>query len=146
MCFTLLLLPRCYCPAAAELPTYILLITVVHLLVSDQVAGTSEGITALQLDTKLPGVDLHLLEAALPAAAAARQKLLASMSDAIDEYKRFLPDVDTPEFDSVQIMKDLVPRLIGPQVTRWLHHLCIRCVCKQFSTSSCASASKDSIW
>lgn len=51
-----------------------------------QVAGTAGGITAVQLDTKLPGIDLHLLEAALTPAAEARAKLLASMEDALQTF------------------------------------------------------------
>lgn len=81
-----------------------------------QVAGTASGITAAQLDTKLPGVDLHLLEAALPAAAAARRELLEQMKAAVGQYEASLAADDAPEYGTVQIMKDLVPRLIGPQV------------------------------
>lgn len=53
------------------------------LLLLLQVAGTSRGITAVQLDTKLPGVDLHLLTAALAPAAAARQHILTAMEAAV---------------------------------------------------------------
>jgi polyribonucleotide nucleotidyltransferase len=52
-----------------------------------QVAGTVRGITAVQLDTKLPGVDLHLLEAALGPAADARARLLAALKEAVDAYE-----------------------------------------------------------
>jgi len=52
-----------------------------------QVAGTSRSITAVQLDTKLPGVDLHLLTAALAPAAAARQHILASLEVAVKAYE-----------------------------------------------------------
>lgn len=52
-----------------------------------QVAGTQGGITAVQLDTKLPGVDLHILEAALRPAAAARRKILAAMEAAVKVYE-----------------------------------------------------------
>jgi polyribonucleotide nucleotidyltransferase len=52
-----------------------------------QIAGTKNGLTAVQLDTKLPGVDLHLLEAAMKPAAAARRKILAAMESALNTYE-----------------------------------------------------------
>eukprot|EP00879_Flechtneria_rotunda_P008695 GHRR01009108.1.p1 GENE.GHRR01009108.1~~GHRR01009108.1.p1 ORF type:complete len:463 (+),score=236.49 GHRR01009108.1:91-1389(+) len=82
-----------------------------------KIAGTLRGITAVQLDTKLPGVDLHLLEAALPAAAAARQQLLTAMSSAAASYESSLEPSNAPQSGSVEVLKELVPRLIGPQGT-----------------------------
>lgn len=82
----------------------------------DQVAGTAKGITAVQLDTKLPGVDLHLLAAALEPAAAACKQLLQHMNAAVAEYEQGLATHDNPQHGSLEIMKELVPRLIGPQV------------------------------
>lgn len=70
----------------------------------------------MQLDTKLPGVDLALLEAALAPAAAARRQLLAKMSAAAVEYEGSLPADQAPQHGGLEIMKELVPRLIGPQV------------------------------
>jgi hypothetical protein len=52
-----------------------------------QIAGTKIGLTAVQLDTKLPGVDLHLLEAALKPAAAARHTILTAMDSALKTYE-----------------------------------------------------------
>jgi hypothetical protein len=83
---------------------------------SGQVAGTAKGITAVQLDTKLPGVDLHLLAAALEPAAAARQQLLQHMTAAVAEQELGLATYDSPQHGCLEIMKELVPRLIGPQV------------------------------
>ncbi|WIA37613.1 hypothetical protein OEZ86_014515 [Tetradesmus obliquus] len=80
-----------------------------------KVAGTAQGITAVQLDTKLPGVDLSLLAAALQPAAAARQQLLAAMAAAAGIYEAGLDPEQAPQAGGLQIMKELVPRLIGPQ-------------------------------
>lgn len=78
-------------------------------------AGTATGITAVQLDTKLPGIDLHLLAAALPVASTARCALLDRMSAAEARYEASLSPTDRPQHGSVEIMRELVPRLIGPQ-------------------------------
>lgn len=40
------------------------------------------------------------------------------MNAAVEQYEKSLPAAEAPEYGSVQIMKDLVPRLIGPQVCR----------------------------
>jgi polyribonucleotide nucleotidyltransferase len=81
-----------------------------------QVAGTAQGITAVQLDTKLPGVDISLLNAALEPAAAARQQLLQAMAAAAAGYEAGLRPEQAPQHGGIEIMKELVPRLIGPQV------------------------------
>ncbi|KAF6254394.1 hypothetical protein COO60DRAFT_322563 [Scenedesmus sp. NREL 46B-D3] len=80
-----------------------------------KVAGTAQGITAVQLDTKLPGVDLSLLAAALEPAAAARQQLLQAMTAAAAGYEAGLRPEQAPQRGGLEIMKELVPRLIGPQ-------------------------------
>jgi polyribonucleotide nucleotidyltransferase len=81
-----------------------------------QVAGTAQGITAVQLDTKLPGVDIAVLNAALEPAAAARQQLLQAMAAAAASYDAGLRPEQAPQHGGIEIMKELVPRLIGPQV------------------------------
>jgi hypothetical protein len=88
-----------------------------------KVAGTQSGITALQLDTKLPGLPVALLADALQPAAAARRKILATMAAALTAYEQLLPEGLQPRFGSVEIDKELVPRLIGlqvPVVSCWL--------------------------
>jgi polyribonucleotide nucleotidyltransferase len=70
----------------------------------------------VQLDTKLPGVDIALLNAALEPAAAARQQLLLALSAAVASYEAGLKPEQAPQHGGVEIMKELVPRLIGPQV------------------------------
>ena len=53
----------------------------------DQVGGSAAGITCVQLDTKLPGVDLDIIAAALAPAAAARRQILAAMEAAVKDYE-----------------------------------------------------------
>ena len=50
-----------------------------------KVAGTKEGITALQMDIKITGVSADLLRQALAQAREARLSILASMAEAISE-------------------------------------------------------------
>src|SRR5947208_11915984 len=49
-----------------------------------KVAGTSEGITALQMDIKIAGVTFDILRDALDQAHTARTFILGKMSEAID--------------------------------------------------------------
>ncbi|HEY6693877.1 MAG TPA: polyribonucleotide nucleotidyltransferase, partial [Solirubrobacteraceae bacterium] len=50
-----------------------------------KVAGTSEGITALQMDIKITGVTFEILRGALEQAQEARMTILGKMNDAISE-------------------------------------------------------------
>ena len=60
-----------------------------------KVAGTADGITALQLDTKLKGIDLEILRQALDQAREARLLILGKMQETIStsrpEFSPFAP-------------------------------------------------------
>ncbi|OIH97309.1 polyribonucleotide nucleotidyltransferase [Curtobacterium sp. MCBA15_001] len=78
-----------------------------------KVAGTSEFVTAIQLDTKLDGIPSSVLDAALKQAKEARSAILGVLNEAIDG-----PDemADTaPRVISVQIPVDKIGELIGPK-------------------------------
>jgi polyribonucleotide nucleotidyltransferase len=78
-----------------------------------KVAGTSEFVTAIQLDTKLDGIPSTVLDAALKQAKEARSAILGVLNEAIDA-----PDemADTaPRVISVQIPVDKIGELIGPK-------------------------------
>ena len=64
-----------------------------------KVAGTAEGVTALQMDIKLTGITDEILERALDQAKVARLELLAHMSETIavsrEELSPFAPAHDT---------------------------------------------------
>ena len=55
-----------------------------------KVAGTSKGITAIQLDIKLNGISFEVCEEALAGAKIAREKILKVMHDAIPEPRKEL--------------------------------------------------------
>ncbi len=78
-----------------------------------KVAGTRGFITALQLDTKLDGIDSDLLRAALAQARDARLYILDVLEEAIDE-----PDAmsaHAPRIITVQIPSDKIGEVIGPK-------------------------------
>ena len=78
-----------------------------------KVAGTSDFITALQLDTKLDGIPSDVLVSALAQAKEARAMILGVMNDAIDTPDEMAPTA--PRVISVQIPVDKIGELIGPK-------------------------------
>ncbi|MHA7726624.1 polyribonucleotide nucleotidyltransferase [Corynebacterium hesseae] len=78
-----------------------------------KVAGTSEFITALQLDTKLDGIPSHVLADALEQARDARAAILDTMAEVIegpDEMSGLAPRIT-----SVTIPVNKIGELIGPK-------------------------------
>ena len=78
-----------------------------------KVAGTSEFVTALQLDTKLDGIPSSVLATALTQARTARLHILGVMAEAIDtpaEMSRFAPRIIT-----IKIPTDKIGEVIGPK-------------------------------
>lgn len=78
-----------------------------------KVAGTSEFITAIQLDTKLDGIPSSVLKAALTQAKDARLTILNVLNAAIDSPDEMAPTA--PRVISVQIPVDKIGELIGPK-------------------------------
>jgi polyribonucleotide nucleotidyltransferase len=78
-----------------------------------KVAGTSEFITAIQLDTKLAGLPSSVLDGALKQAKEARTTILAVLNAAIDTPDEMAPTA--PRVISVQIPIDKIGELIGPK-------------------------------
>jgi len=78
-----------------------------------KIAGTKEGITALQLDVKTVNLTLSILESAFEKAAVARGKILKVMEAAIASPK---PSVSkyAPKIKVINIPKDKIGELIGP--------------------------------
>ncbi|WP_142032832.1 polyribonucleotide nucleotidyltransferase [Arthrobacter sp. SLBN-112] len=78
-----------------------------------KVAGTSEFVTAIQLDTKLDGIPASVLAAALKQAREARLHILEVLNSAIDtpdELSEFAPRVI-----AVKIPVDKIGEVIGPK-------------------------------
>jgi len=78
-----------------------------------KVAGTSEFVTALQLDTKLDGIPSEVLAAALSQARDARLHILEVMSEAIDRPDEMSPYA--PRVTVVKIPVDKIGAVIGPK-------------------------------
>jgi polyribonucleotide nucleotidyltransferase len=78
-----------------------------------KVAGTSEFVTAIQLDTKLAGLPSSVLDGALKQAKEARTAILAVINAAIDSPDEMAPTA--PRVISVQIPVDKIGELIGPK-------------------------------
>ncbi|MDR1851514.1 MAG: polyribonucleotide nucleotidyltransferase [Propionibacteriaceae bacterium] len=78
-----------------------------------KVAGTSEFVTALQLDTKLDGIPSEVLAAALQQAKEARMTLLDVMAKAISEPGEMSPYA--PRIISIKIPVDKIGEVIGPK-------------------------------
>ncbi|MFT4157901.1 MAG: polyribonucleotide nucleotidyltransferase [Microbacterium sp.] len=78
-----------------------------------KVAGTSEFVTAIQLDTKLDGIPSSVLAGALTQARDARLSILNVLNEAIDAPDEMAPTA--PRVISVQIPVDKIGELIGPK-------------------------------
>ncbi|MBW4040519.1 MAG: polyribonucleotide nucleotidyltransferase [Acidobacteria bacterium] len=78
-----------------------------------KVAGTSEFVTAIQLDTKLDGIPSSVLDGALQQAREARMTILSVLNQAIDAPDEMAPTA--PRVISVQIPVDKIGELIGPK-------------------------------
>jgi len=77
-----------------------------------KVAGTREGITALQMDIKITGVSQEIMRNALEQAKRARQFILDRMLEAIPEPRTELPG-HAPRISTVKINPDLIGKVIG---------------------------------
>ncbi len=78
-----------------------------------KVAGTSEGITACQMDIKIQGLNFEILEKALEQAKRGRLHILEEMNKIIDKPRdNYKPHV--PRILSLEIPKDMIGAVIGP--------------------------------
>lgn len=77
-----------------------------------KVAGTSEGITALQMDIKIEGIDREIMETALAQAKVARLQILDVLHDAIAEPREELSQY-APRIFAIQIDPEKVRDVIG---------------------------------
>lgn len=77
-----------------------------------KVAGTREGITALQMDIKIDGINTNILKEALEAAKVARMTVLDNMEAEISEPRTEL-SAYAPKIKSLQIKEDQIKVVIG---------------------------------
>lgn len=78
-----------------------------------KVAGTEEGITAIQMDIKLKGIPQEILEKALSQAKEGRMHIMGEMLKAIAEPKKTLSPY-APKVFQITIPAEKIGELIGP--------------------------------
>lgn len=78
-----------------------------------KVAGTSQGITAIQLDIKLKGLSLEIIEKALDQARGARLQVLEAMNRTISTPRTELSKF-APRIFKITIPTDKIGAVIGP--------------------------------
>lgn len=78
-----------------------------------KVAGTRKGITALQMDIKVPGITIEIMGKALEQAKVARYHVLDAMDQALAEPR---PEISkyAPRIITIQIPVDKIREVIGP--------------------------------
>ena len=77
-----------------------------------KVAGTKDGISAIQLDLKVPGLSMDVLSNALEQANKGRLHILDEMNKAVDKPYPLSPFA--PQIESFPIDKEKIGALIGP--------------------------------
>ncbi|MES1023230.1 polyribonucleotide nucleotidyltransferase [Gloeocapsa sp. BRSZ] len=78
-----------------------------------KVAGTDSGITALQMDMKIPGLPLEIIEQAVKQALPARLHILEKMLQAIDNPRTEMSPF-APRLLTIKIDPEMIGMLIGP--------------------------------
>jgi polyribonucleotide nucleotidyltransferase len=79
-----------------------------------KVAGTEHGITSIQMDIKVEGLDLKVLEEALAQAREGRLHILGEMTKALAEPRADLSRY-APRIQTIQISPEKIGDLIGPK-------------------------------
>jgi len=78
-----------------------------------KVVGTDAGITSLQMDIKIAGVDKEIMRQALAQAQKGRQHILNKMQEAIAEPRAAISDY-APKYFTMQINPEKIRDVIGP--------------------------------
>ena len=77
-----------------------------------KVAGTSDGVTALQMDIKVKGISEEIMEVALEKAQIARTHILEKMDSVLDSPRKELSP-NAPQAVNMTIAKDKIREVIG---------------------------------
>ena len=77
-----------------------------------KVAGTSEGVTSLQMDIKVAGITEEIMRTALAQAKDGRAHILGEMAKALGESRQEL-SAHAPRIETMQIPKDKIREVIG---------------------------------
>lgn len=78
-----------------------------------KIAGTADGVTAVQMDIKVEGISFEIMERALDQAKAGRLHILGIMAEAISEPRADLSPY-APRIERIQIDTEYIGTLIGP--------------------------------
>jgi len=78
-----------------------------------KVAGTEQGVTAIQMDVKIDGIPLEILEEAIGKAREARVHIIGIMSSAIEKPREEMSPY-APRITSFRINPDKIRDVIGP--------------------------------
>ncbi len=78
-----------------------------------KVAGTAEGVTALQMDIKIEGINEQIMERALEQAQQARLHILGEMNRVLSASRADVAET-APRMVSIKIDKDKIRDIIGP--------------------------------
>ena len=77
-----------------------------------KVAGTSEGVTALQMDIKVAGITEEIMKVALAQAKEGRAHILGEMAKALDGTRTEM-SAHAPRIETMQVPKDKIREIIG---------------------------------
>jgi polyribonucleotide nucleotidyltransferase len=77
-----------------------------------KVAGTSAGITSLQMDIKIAGITEEIMKVALAQANEGRAHILGEMAKALDHTREEL-SAHAPRIETMQVPKDKIREVIG---------------------------------
>jgi polyribonucleotide nucleotidyltransferase len=78
-----------------------------------KVAGSSEGITAIQMDIKISGITAEILRDALAESRRARLSILENMNQVLERPRKQLPE-HAPQLKVVEVDPDRIKDVIGP--------------------------------
>lgn len=110
-----------------------------------KVAGTSKGVTALQMDIKIAGLSREILEEALQQAKKGRMQILESMLTTIAEPKKELSKY-APKILTMMINPDKIRDVIGPsgkQINKIIEETGVKIDIEQDGTVFISSADEE---
>ena len=79
-----------------------------------KVAGTRDGVTAIQMDIKIAGISLEIIRDALDKARRGRLHILDKMSETLAEHRATLSKY-APRIITIQVRPDRIGDIIGPK-------------------------------
>ena len=79
-----------------------------------KVAGTTEGVTSIQMDIKIEGLTVEVLSEALTRANKGRMHILGEMAKALDTHRDEMSDY-APRIVAIQINPSKIGEIIGPK-------------------------------